>query len=302
MQRKGQENDTQSSAAELASNLYIQHGIRRPEITAKHTESIYRSMPILNVAADFSLIEGMVINKDSQADLAADVFGVVVETREHFALEAVVLNIHKKCKIPIQIFHGPNNLDFILSTRIADLVRCGEVVLSCLPTAKLNARAYNALLLSPKFWQAMMGRKKVLVFQTDSLCCLSSPYSLSQFMGFDYIGSIWSFRRPVGLLINGGSGGLSLRDWAKSVDCLNKFPAKRWGGGEDGYFAFHLDLMGAKVASINEAAKFSTQDRFLDQSFGAHGLRSLQLSDRDAFIKYCPEAKEIFPSLWPPTV
>ena len=69
--------------------------------------------------------------------------------------------------------------------------------------------------------------------------------------------------------------------------------------GEDGYFAFHLDLIGDKVASIDEAAKFSTQDRFLYHSFAAHGLRALNTSDRSAFILYCPEAKEIFPALWP---
>ena len=293
------EKGVESSAAELAYKAKTQLGVNRTDITAQHAEPVYQSMPKLSVAADFSLIDDIAIGNNKQAALSADVTGVIVETREHHALEAVILNVHKRCKIPIQLFHGTNNLKFILSTKIADLIERGDVLLTPISANALDARAYNALFLSPKFWEAMLGRKKILVFQTDSLCCLNSPFDLNGFLHFDYIGSLWGFYRPVRLRIAGGSGGFSLRDWAKSVNCLDKFPADRWGGGEDGYFAFHLDLIGDKVASIDEAAKFSTQDRFLYHSFAAHGLRALNTSDRSAFILYCPEAKEIFPALWP---
>ena len=149
-----------------------------------------QNFPLLLIS---SLIDDIAIGNNKQAALSADVTGVIVETREHHALEAVILNVHKRCKIPIQLFHGTNNLKFILSTKIADLIERGDVLLTPISANALDARAYNALFLSPKFWEAMLGRKKILVFQTDSLCCLNSPYDLNGFLHFDYIGSSMGF-------------------------------------------------------------------------------------------------------------
>ena len=109
-------------------------------------------------------------------------------------------------------------------------------------------------------------------------------------MCFDYIGSRWPRERPTGLVVDGGSGGLSVRDWQASVACLNTFPARQWVGGEDGYFSFHMALLGRNVAKAKDCERFSTQHFFRRKSFGAHQISQLPEKRRSAFLDYCPEA------------
>ncbi|MFT5258502.1 MAG: hypothetical protein ACI810_000234 [Gammaproteobacteria bacterium] len=87
-----------------------------------------------------------------------------------------------------------------------------------------------------------------------------------------------------GSIIDGGNGGLSLRDWSKSVKCLERFPPEKWGGGEDGYFAFHLQLMGAKFSSFDDSTQFATQNFFKHNSFGAHQVKNLSTASQESFF------------------
>jgi hypothetical protein len=219
------------------------------------------------------------------------VVGVIVETRRHRALESVVLNFSRTLKIPIQLFHGTGNLEFIMSGAISGLVGEGKVRLIELDIDDLDARSYNALLMTREFWNLLESRNKVLIFQTDAIACEQSDYGLNDFLSFDYIGSLWPRQRPVGVMLDGGNGGLSLRDWKKSYECLLRFPPESWPGGEDGYFAFHIDLMGGKVGRDKECAQFCTQHEFLYRSFGAHKISCLGPASRAAFLDYCKEAE-----------
>tara|TARA_B110000977_G_scaffold42576_1_gene57601 strand:- start:2790 stop:3023 length:234 start_codon:yes stop_codon:yes gene_type:complete len=69
------------------------------------------------------------------------------------------------------------------------------------------------------------------------------------------------------MIIDGGSAGLGLRDWDRSVACLDCFSADLWPGGEDGHFAFHIELVRGRVGRGDECARFSTQQAFLFKSF-----------------------------------
>jgi hypothetical protein len=287
-----------SSANVLANELVISSGIQQSEIQSEHIESVYRDMPRIGDVADFSIVDDVLGSGLNDAVQKDSVCGVIVETRKHHALEKVVLNVVEMCNIPVQLFHGTGNLDYILSSAIVRLVETGQVRLTRLNTDKLDSKAYNALLLSPAFWQRVVGREKILIFQTDSLCCIESTYSLADFIGFDYIGGSWNRNRPVGLIIDGGNGGFSLRDWAVSLQCLSQFPPRLWGGGEDGYYAFHMALIGAAVASSEESAKFATQDTFSYHSFGAHKISSLSQDSQRKFFAYCSQAKEVFPNAY----
>jgi hypothetical protein len=218
------------------------------------------------------------------------VLGVIVETRQHPALEYVIELFSEDLEIPIQLLHGARNEAFIRESTISALVAQGKVVLTGLETDTLTPADYNALLLSREFWHALAGRGKVLIFQTDSVLCGKSGFQLEDFVDYDYIGSNWPRRRPIGLIIDGGSGGLSLRDWGRSVECLDRFPALHWKGGEDAYFAFHMELIGALVGKPDACARFSTQSEFLANSFGAHQISLLSEQDQAEFLRYCPEA------------
>ena len=281
------------STAKSISNMLSNDGILEGNITSRHVLEVYSSLiKIESAPAGFTAIKEILPKlSNKQISKSEPVFGVIVETREHFALEFVVNNFIQNIKIPVQLFHGNNNLNFIMSTSIGDLVREGKVHLTELNISKLDASKYNTLFLTKEFWQSILGRDKILVFQTDTVSCRDSDYSVNDFISYDYIGSKWEQYRPVGLIIDGGSGGLSLRDWSKSYECLSRFPPKYWCGGEDGYFAFHIDLIGGKVAKGNECAKFSTQEKFLFKSWGGHQISCLNKKDKIAFLHYCQEAE-----------
>ena len=221
------------------------------------------------------------------------VWGVIVESRKHPSLEYIVNLFSRRLGVGIQLFHSTANESFIKNTSISALIEQGKVVLTSLRFETLSPVQYNALLLSKVFWNAVIGRQKILVFQTDSILCPKSEYALDDFLEFDYIGSKWPRERPISMVIDGGNGGLSLRDWGKSMECLNRFPAKLWPGGEDGYFAFHIDLIADRVGRPKDCAKFSTQSEFLACSFGAHKISELDENSLKKFLEYCPEARKI---------
>lgn len=271
-------------------------GIAREHIRGDHLADVYRRLNDVASAPDFMSIRGSLPTRlPARLDADSPVLGVIVETRRHPALEFVVLNFSRTLKIPIQLFHGNGNLDFITSTAISSLVSEGKVQLVELKIHDLSASSYNALFMTKDFWNLMESRNKILVFQSDAIACEQSEYRLSDFLSFDYIGSKWPRQRPVGLLIDGGNGGLSLRDWKKSYECLERFPPERWTGGEDGYFGFHIDLMGGKVGRATDCAQFCTQHEFLYKSLGAHKISCLGEAGRAAFLEYCREAELLVP-------
>ena len=267
-------------------------GVCREKINGAHLASIYRRLKRLSSAPDFTGSRDLLSSELTYiADQNCPVLGVIVETRRHPALEFVVSCFEKRLHIPIQLFHGRRNLEFIMLSSISELVHRGKVHLVQLDADELDASRYNALFMTERFWRRLISKDKILVFQTDAIICSGSDYKLTDFLSFDYIGSKWSRERPVGLLIDGGNGGLSLRDWNKSYECLSRFPAKKWTGGEDGYFAFHIDLIGGKVGGDSDCARFSTQHEFLYKSLGAHRISCLDQSSRAAFLQYCDDAR-----------
>jgi len=118
---------------------------------------------------------------------------------------------------------------------------------------------------------------------------------LKDFSSFDYIGARWRNRlRLNGLVLDGGVGGFSIRDHSKSMECVKKFSIQNWQGGEDDFFAFHIELLGGRVGNRNECSKFCTQNQFLNKSFGAHKLSNLSRGEQVNFLSYCKEADFLF--------
>ncbi len=270
----------------------MENGISQKLICAENLGKLYGRLNRFDFAPDFHLLKEILAPKPRGVPRRDyPVLAVMVETREHPALVPIVLNMIETLAVPVQLFHGPGNKAYIENSPLKALIERGDIVLSALKTDILNAKAYNTLLLAKEFWQQLVSRGKVLIFQTDSILCGNSDYTLESFMEFDYIGSKWKRQRPVGLLLDGGNGGLSLRDWGVSYECLRRFPAQLWPAAEDAYYAFHMDLIGAKVGRDTDCARFGTQDEFLTRSFGAHQIKRLSQKDREAFLQYCEQAK-----------
>ncbi len=288
------------TTAQYAVQALVKDGVGQENVRGEHLAFIYSSMIPWKNVPDFSVnCRTWLPEVSGGYQKNVPVSGVIVETREHPALEFVVNQVALKLQIPILLIHGLKNREFILSTTISRLIDKGKVVLIPLTLDSLSASQYNALLLTKEFWQ-FIGGEKVLVFQTDSVLCEQSDYALSDFLTYDYIGSEWFRFRPQNFLADGGVGGLSVRDSDKMISCLDRFPPCHWCGGEDGYFAFHLDVMGAKIGRGIECSKFSTQFAFQCRSFGAHCITDLDLPALQRFLRYAPEAGQIALTLWPP--
>lgn len=269
-----------------------------PELT-----DIYSGMKPASSAPDFSGIAAILAEHPSDrtgTNPGQDALGVIAETRRHPHLESVTRNFIQQTGLNVHLFHGSDNLEYILSGDIGKYVETGQVTLQELRTETLDGPMYSALLLTRPFWEAMIGRGKIFVFQVDSWICRQSRFKLNRFLQFDYIGSRWRRKRPTGLILDGGSGGLSIRDWRKSVQCLEMFPPSLWRGGEDGYFAFHIELMGGKVGRRRDCGRFSTQDFFSHKSYGAHSISRLPEAQQQKFTAYCPEAEFLLEQNAPP--
>ncbi|MBA6295152.1 DUF5672 family protein [Colwellia sp. MB02u-9] len=232
------------------------------------------------------------LKKDTSVD--DDCMGVIVETRSHSALEFVVCNFVEQTGKRVQLFHGKENTDFILNSKIGDLVKNGVVFLVKLDIDSLNANLYNSLFLIESFWRLIVARNKVIVFQTDSVICNASSYQLSDFIHFDYIGAWWHNRLiPNGLILDGGVGGFSIRNYELSIESVRRFSNHTWQGGEDDFFAFHIELLGGKVGKKSDCIKFCTQNEFLSESYSAHQVNNLNPEALEKFLRYCPDAEKI---------
>lgn len=250
----------------------------------------YRALRRIKTVADFGRAARVEIDDQFGGSFASDpISAFIVETRTHEHLSRVVHSV-LELGIRVQIYCGPGNRQFVEKSSIRPFIDTGKVIITQLSEDTLDASIYNALLLSNRFWNSTAGRKKILCFQTDAFICRNSPYRITDFFEFDYIGSAWPRRRPIGLELDGGSGGLSLRDYAASVECIDRFPPDCWPGGEDGFFAFHLPLLGKKIGDREACLKFGTQNFFEAPSWGCHKIACLPSEVRRKFLSYCPEA------------
>jgi hypothetical protein len=216
-------------------------------------------------------------------------FGLILETRQHLNLPFVVRQVVSHCAGPIQLMHGPGNAAFV-EARLGDLIAEGRVVPTLLGSDRLNGAAYNGLFLSRAFWDAMLGRGKVFVFQTDSMLCRRSINRLEDFLDFDFIGSRRHagsnrYHMPIGV-----NGGFSLRDWQRSVRALERFEPNLWPAGEDYFYPLFIEVDGGRVANSAECDRFCGQRWFTPGCFGLHKPNFRKLRLAAAILSYEPGA------------
>lgn len=211
----------------------------------------------------------------------------IIEPRDHPDLNYVIKTFREKLRpsIEIVVFYGKGRTS-LLEQITKDL---RNVTLVELDKDNFDAKGYNDFVKSMEFWKHINGQH-LLIFQTDSMLCSNSPYTLEDFESFSFIGARtpWDFKLP------GGNGGLSVRDVNLSKECvmdlesgkLNKL--KKYG--EDGFFARCAKKKGAKLPVILDKDRFAAQNYFTQASFGGHQVSAqLSGSDLERFYQYCPE-------------
>lgn len=275
---------------------FNKQGISSSSITAESISYVYQKLKPWKGSSNkeaMKKIQSAIGDRHHGTKVLSDqVLGVIVETRQHVDLNHVIQNFINCTGLRVQLFHGNDNLDYIMTTDIKKLIESEQVFLTPLNLSTLTESYYNSLFLNKYFWLMIKNRCKVLVFQTDSICCCNSAFKLKDFYSFDYIGAAWHDRlRPNGIVLDGGIGGFSFRDHFKTLEVLRRFPIENWQGGEDDFFAFHIELIGGKVGNKKDCAKFCTQTNFTSLSFSAHQLSNLSAEDKLKFLQYCPESK-----------
>ncbi|KAL4458192.1 hypothetical protein ABPG75_013057 [Micractinium tetrahymenae] len=231
---------------------------------------------------------------------------VVVEPRQHGHLGYVLHNFNKNMppRYDLYIFHGQSTGAHARGAA-AGIERRRAVHFVSLPVDDLSADAYNELLKSPaEFWDKI-DAEHVLVFQTDSVLCSASPYTIADFEPLGYIGCIAApdgdagpdshWRRTHPLYAYWGSGGLSFHRKSAALQCLAARgpPRVPTTYPEDTFYSECVTLgHGSPPPGAAWTAAFCTQDTFVKRSFGAHRIHDRLGWFRDMFdfLVYCPEA------------
>lgn len=196
---------------------------------------------------------------------------VIVEPRRHPLLILVIKNVMyllKKYGWGLTIFHGTDNLDYILEGLKG--WDPSSFTLISLGKANLTIGEYNYLMKLPNFWSILRSRgcKYALTFETDTLLLNDK---IDDFLEWDYIGAPW--RQPecrwFGCL-EVGNGGFCLRnvDTMYNIVAVEKF--KFGCQSHDGYFSMACLKLGYKVPPISRAMNFAVETIFHPTPCGLH--------------------------------
>ena len=208
---------------------------------------------------------------------------VLVEFRILDNLEFVIRNciLKLKNKCIYTVVCGNLNYDYIVNinkkfNNIITIIK--------LDYDNINVDQYSILLTSINFWDRLYG-DWILIYQDDS-CVFNN--NIEDFICFDYIGAPWS-KSQNDNINSVGNGGFSLRNKNKMIETINKIKPKDLVYNtstlnymksvnitfppEDVYFSkAMLDYNIGKVATYDEAIKFSIESIFYPNSFGGHNF------------------------------
>lgn len=178
--------------------------------------------------------------------LSKKLSAVIIEPREHAALEFVINNVtefisreFKQNEWILQIFYGILNEKFVKNIAIKLLNKGFNIKLINLGVTNLTIDTYNLIFTDKFFWYNCLG-KHILVFQTDSMFNLSTNYKIKDFIKYDFIGG--PIEDEVGITsivlkkniyskknITVLNGGISLRlrkAMIQAIDINSNFPPK----------------------------------------------------------------------------
>jgi len=217
---------------------------------------------------------------------------VIVEPRNHRLLQKVCENFDKHIDLSWDLYVCYGNLAF--AKKATRNVR-RRVIYIPLHTTNLTSYEYSSLLKQKSFWNQIQA-ENILVFQTDSVLCNASMYTMNDFTKFDYIGCS-SDSKSVGK--SGyfgkeqfyGVGGLSFRKKSFMMQCIKDNPSSGLIA-EDVFFSKCVSKSpSSRRPTADDLASFCSQQRMFKKSFGAHKTSIMKKTRK--FFKYCPEAKLI---------
>ncbi|CAF1495654.1 unnamed protein product [Adineta steineri] len=126
--------------------------------------------------------------------------------------------------------------------------------------------------------------------------CSNSPYKITDYLQYDYVGAPWPLNSS--LPITGGNGGFSLRSRNKTITLLERmtFPAES-GIPEDVWFSENLPTVGI-LPPRHVAKTFSVEGVFHENPMAVHKFyvsSELNTTQLKKIHTVCPEAVLIPP-------
>jgi len=182
---------------------------------------------------------------------------------------------------------------------LREAVNSGRVFLELLTWTTMIG--YTVQQLDFSYWMGIQG-DNILTFQDDTVLCRKSPYSIDDFVGYDYIGGPWCDRN-----LSGGNSGLSLRSRAAIVELLlnfhreSKLTKKRYS--EDVIISRKMEEYNKNhtsnaynISSRKEGQRFSVDTVYYSQPFGVHKPWLYLTKEKYLKLKeFCPELEMIEP-------
>lgn len=226
---------------------------------------------------------------------------VIVEPRQHPHLRYVLENFDKLMPLhyDVYIFHGHSARSFAQQAA-THLEKRRLVHYLSLNKDSITADEYNMLLKMPHFWNAIEA-ENILIFQTDSVLCSQSPFSIEDFENFGYIGCAFDSHAGRGTHWHPhafwGVGGLSFRHKSAALECIRAIGSDSLLA-EDVFFSNCIDVgLGKRPHNASLLSDFCSEMTFLSRSFGTHQPLWMAWSPQmlDRFLQYCPEAQPLAP-------
>jgi hypothetical protein len=223
--------------------------------------------------------------------------GVIVEPRCHKYLFNVIDNVIRMLDIPVILFHGTDNIDFI-NNMLNNYIENSKLILKPIvlnnkPVKNLTIPDYNRFMCSYYLWNNIE-YENILIFQTDSCVLNVDKDFINIFSKYDYVGANCKPK----ITSTWQNGGFSFRKKSAMLKILN-INKKRplCIHPEDKFFSVGFNKV-IKIAPKHIADKFSVEKYYnCVKPFGCHKPWAYIFKNnliKNKFIDNNPEFNAVF--------
>jgi len=164
-----------------------------------------------------------VLRAPRKLNRAAQVVGLILESRPHAAVKTVIMKVSTDASVDVLWFHALEHIEWVMDTvqAMRPLLRHAVRPVLALPTNLSYCNA-NKLPLLRQFWLRVQREvpkrtTHVLMFEVDSATCglAAGTVAFTAALQFDYCGATWP-HRPKGLSV--GNSGFSIWHIATALE------------------------------------------------------------------------------------
>ena len=206
----------------------------------------------------------------TEEDRKSSFCAAIIEPRNHKNLPRCILQVCKKLKCTVHVFHGTDNVEAceVIRDQCPDLIQLHNLGVNNLTIGK-----YNQIVYHNKSFFDYFEEDYVLIFQTDSWIMEESDHDIEDFLGYSYIGAPWVWLDKKDHMYLAGNGGFSIRDVKEHRQINEKYKAKNpdinW---EDQHFGGHAKRLPSREVSMQFSVESLYDPDLNPNPFGCHKM------------------------------